>query len=255
MEKSMSDAIRVLQPRWYKFLQNPVWYVTLVAMLAVATSYVPFLWWFAGLVALVWGVWLLWQFVGEPDQDSPEVDGQLSLNAYLDQTLAYQARIGRVIKATANKQNHFHLEQMAVQLDTCAKAVKEMVQRLVDLRQDDLVRHDLKMVPDAIARLESQLSNESNIAITAQLEQVVAVRKNQFALLERLQNTIVQTELQLEHTLSVLGSIYSQILIGQSTNHIADYGRLSADIDEEMHRLADQLEALSEVKGEYVLML
>jgi hypothetical protein len=32
---------------------------------------------------------------------------------------------------------------------------------------------------------------------------------------------------------------------------MADYGRLSAAIDEELNRLADQLEALSEVKGEY----
>ena len=246
----MSEAMKISQPRWRKFLQNPVWYVAVGVMLAVATSYVTFLWWLAGLVTLVWGVWLFRQLFGEPDRPGPDTDGQMSLAAYLDQTLAYKTQIDRVIKATTNQHNHFQLKQLALQLDTCTKAVKEMVQRLADLRQDNLVRHDLKSVPQAITRLEGQLSDELNGVIATQLQQVLTLRKNQLALLEHLQSTLTQTELQLEHTLSVLGSIYSQILIGQSTNQMADYGRLSTDIDEEMHRLADQLEALSEIKGE-----
>ncbi len=245
----MSEAMRILEPRWRQFLQNPVWYVAVVAILAVATSYVPFLWWFGGLVALVWGVWLIRQLFGESDKDSLETNGQLSLDAYLAQTLAYKTQIERVIKTTTNQHNRFQLEQLAVQLDTCTKAIREMIHRLVDLRQDDIIRHDLETVPEAITNLEIRLSNETNVATATQLERVLAVRQNQFALLEVLQNAIMQTELQLEHSLSVLGSIYSQILIGQSTNDMADYGRLSATIDEEMHRLADQLEALSEVKG------
>lgn len=245
----MIDAMRISQPRWRKFLQNPVWYVAVVVMLAVATSYVTFLWWFAGLVALLWGVWLFRQLFGEPDRPGPDAAGHMSLAAYLDQTLAYKTQIERVIKATANQQNRFQLEQLTLQLDTGTKAVKEMVQRLADLRRDNLVGHDLEAVPEAITRLEGQLSAESDGVIATQLQRVLAVRKNQLALLEHLQSTLIQTELQLEHTLSVLGSIYSQILIGQATHRMADYGRLSTDIDEEMHRLADQLEALREIKN------
>ena len=78
-------------------------------------------------------------------------------------------------------------------------------------------------------------------------------RKNQLASLQVLQRTIKKAEIQIESTLSLLGTIYSQILIGQSTNHVADYNRLSIDVDEEVHRLQDQLEALWEVKGGYQL--
>lgn len=246
----MSETISILEPRWRKFLQNPVWYVATVAGLAVATSYLPFLWWFAGVVALIWGAWLLRQLFSE-NAGETTTSGQMPLDTYVEQTLAYKAQIDRFIKTTAYSPSHVHLEQLAVQLDTCTKAIKEMVQRLAGLRQDELIRHDLAAVPEAIAGLETRLSNETNGVLTIQLKHVLAARQNQLALLEHLQTTISQTELQLEHTLSVLGSIYSQILIGRSTNEMADYGRLSADIDEEMNRLADQLEALSEVKGEY----
>ena len=50
------------------------------------------------------------------------------------------------------------------------------------------------------------------------------------------------------HALSALGTIYSQLLTSQSTDHVADYSRLSAEADEEVRTLQDHLEALEEVK-------
>jgi hypothetical protein len=106
-------------------------------------------------------------------------------------------------------------------------------------------------VPKAIEVLEAQLAYEVDPAICAQLERTLSNRKNQLASLQLLQSTITKAEIQMESTLSLLGTLYSQLLISQSTNHVADYGRLSSDVDEEVRRLQDQLEALWEVKGEF----
>jgi hypothetical protein len=38
------------------------------------------------------------------------------------------------------------------------------------------------------------------------------------------------------------------MLISQSTDHVADYSRLSAEVDEEVRTLQDHLEALEEVR-------
>jgi hypothetical protein len=181
MEKSMSETMSMLAPHWRKLLQNPVWYVAVVTTLAVATPYVPFLWWIAGVVALIWGAWLLRQLFGENTGETT-ADGQIPLDTYVEQTLAYKAQIDRLIKTTTGSPNHIHLEQLAVQLDTCTKAIKEMVQRLARLRQDDLIRHDLAAVPEAIAGLESRLSNETHRVLVTQLEHVLAARRNQLAL-------------------------------------------------------------------------
>ena len=73
-------------------------------------------------------------------------------------------------------------------------------------------------------------------------------RRNQMAALEHLQRIIKRAEIKIESTLSSLGTIYSQMLISQSTDHVADYSRLAADVDEEVRTLQDHLEALEEVR-------
>lgn len=73
-------------------------------------------------------------------------------------------------------------------------------------------------------------------------------RKNQLAALKRLQGARNRVEIKIESTLSALGTIYSQILTAESTDQIADYSRLSIDVDEEVRTLQDYLEALAEVK-------
>ncbi|NIW46810.1 MAG: hypothetical protein GWN30_19260 [Gammaproteobacteria bacterium] len=233
-----------------KFLQNPVWYIATVAVLALLTSYVYLPWWFAGLVALVWGGWLVQQLFR---QDGPQTNDEIQLTAYLEQALAYKAQIHQVIETAEHKSHHLHLGQLKTQLDICINAVETLVQRLTLLHQDNLIHNDVVAVPKAIANLEHRLVCETNQAIVTQLKYVLTIRKNQLDLLERLEITAKQTELQIEHTISLLGTIYSQLLIGQSTNVMADYSRLSANIDEEVKRLEDHLEALQEVKGGLLL--
>ena len=80
------------------------------------------------------------------------------------------------------------------------------------------------------------------------MERSLSHRRSQLAALEKLQRTIHGAEIKIESTLSMLGTIYSQILAGQSKEHVADYRRLWNEIDEEFHTLQDHLEALAEVK-------
>lgn len=235
--------------RWHRFLQNPAWYVAIVTVLAGLTFQVRFLWWLAGMVALVWGIWLVWQLF---DKGKTEVGSQDHWQTYLAQTLIYRAQIDQALRATSNKSNRAHRRQLAVQIDIWAKAIQDLVQRIASLRQDDLIRREMATVPKAIEDLETQLINETDAAIRTQLERTLINRKNQLASLELLHRIIKRTEIQIENTLSLFGTLYSQLLTGQSTSHVADYARLSADVDEEVHRLQDQLEALREVKEEYI---
>ena len=231
-----------------KILQNPIWLIAGVVVLTLLSTYLFLPWWVAGLVALIWGGWLLQQSLvqGESNRlDEP------SLAPYLAQAQAYNVHIRQVIQASGNTHNQLHLTQLKRRLDNCVKAIEALVERLGHLRQNDLIQRDMAAVPEAIARLDQQLRSERNQESVARLEQVLALRRNQLALLEQLELAASQTELQIEHTISLLGTIYSQLLIGQSTNEIADYDRLAASIDEEVSRLEDHLEALQEVKGGY----
>lgn len=237
-----------LHTDWRKFLNSPVWYVASVTILAMLTFKINFLWWLTSVVALVWGIWLIWRLF---TQDKAETSSADHLKSYLDQALTYQAQIDQLLKTTSNTSNRAHRLRLAAQISVWTEAVQNLIQHMASLRQDNLIRQDMAAVPKAIEDLEAQLAYESEPGIRAQLERALINRKNQLATLQVLQNTMKKAEFQIESTLSLLGTIYSQVLISQSTSHVADYSRLSVDVDEEVRQLQDQLEALWEVKGGY----
>jgi hypothetical protein len=170
------------------------------------------------------------------------------LQAQLDQALAYQAQIHHLAETAPKKKTRARLQDIATQVNDWTTAIQDLARRIDNFQQNTLIRQDLETVPEAIANLETQLADETDPAIQAALERTLANRKNQLASLERLQHLMHQAEIQLESTLSSLGTIYSQILTDQSTNQVADYTHLSSEAEEETHLLQDRLEALAEIR-------
>ncbi|MBN1217981.1 MAG: pentapeptide repeat-containing protein [Anaerolineae bacterium] len=171
-----------------------------------------------------------------------------TLQLHLDKALAYQDQINRMLQVTADEAIGSRLRDLARQVDEWTGAIEDLARQVDQYQQNTLLQHDLESVPQYIADLEDRLARETNEATRAELQRTLTNRQNQLASLERLKNMMSRAEIQIESTLSALGTIYSQMLTGQSTNHVADYGRLSAEVDEEVRTLQDQLEALEEVK-------
>ena len=232
--------------RWSELLQNPIWYVTVVTCLAGFTIYLRFWWWLTGAIALLWGLWLVWQFFSSKNQ-SP-VDNETQLQNWLNRALDYRAKINQALKHTEPKNNPRAEQSLMVQIDGWINVVQELVQRLTLLRQDNLIYHELSTVPQIIEALELQLGQTSDATLRAQLQWVLTHRRTQLTRLQHLQTTIKQTEIQIESTLSLLSTIYAQILTGQTVIRVAASHRFLTDIDEEVNRLQDHLEALCEVK-------
>jgi hypothetical protein len=168
--------------------------------------------------------------------------------AHLNKALAYQTQIESLIEATTNPNARARLQDLAGEVGEWVQAIEDLVRRINDFQGNSLIRQDLEAVPQAITKLETQLASETDSDVQAQLERTLNNRRNQLTALERLQNTMKRAEIQIESTLSALGTIYSQLLTGESTDHVADYSRLSAEVDEEVRLLQDRLEALEEVK-------
>lgn len=171
-----------------------------------------------------------------------------AIQSHLDKARTYKAQINTLIRSTTDQNVYSRLQDLANQIDGWTQAVEALARRINNFQKDALIQHDLKSVPPAIAKLEAQLARETDPATQAELKRTLNNRKNQLAALQHLQNTMKRAEIKIESTLSALGTIYSQILIGQSANQVADYGRLSTQVDEEVRTLQDHLEALEEVK-------
>ncbi len=229
-----------------ELLQNPLWYVVSVAGLAGLTYFLGFFWWLTLLVGLSWGLWLLWLFFN-PGEARPHREEPLAF--YLAQAQLYRGKITQLLQAAPPESSYDHRQQLAAQVERWTEAIQALVERIARLRQHDLLPNELVAVPQAIAALTAQLAAQTDPELRRQLRHTLASRQKQLAALELWQNTIAQAEIQLENTIALLGTIYSQLLTGQSTHHVADYGRFLAEVDEEMHCLQDRLEALREVKG------
>ena len=167
---------------------------------------------------------------------------------HLDKARAYQAQISSLLKSTAGQKAPARQQALVGQVNQWVQAVTALADRVHSFQQNTLIQQDMAAVPKAIADLEDRLANESSEPTRLELERTLANRTQQLAALQRLQDTIKQAEIKIERTLSALGTIYSQLLTAQSTDQVADYRRLSAEIDEEVLALQDHLEALEEVK-------
>jgi hypothetical protein len=216
--------------------------------LVILALFLSGLWWLPWFVSVAWGIGLLvLQLFG---QEQVEVHHQAKLQLYLNRALAYKNQINEAIKTTDNKHDRVRLSELRKQIDTWVEAIQELVERMATWQQNPLIQQDITEVPQAIHNLKTRLASETDVATQTQLQYALSNYTKQVTALEELQNTIERAEIQIESTLSLLGTIYSQILTSQSTHHVADYSRLSAEVSEQVNLLQDQLEALREVKLE-----
>jgi serine/threonine protein kinase len=171
-----------------------------------------------------------------------------AMQPHLDKARAYKQQIDSLVKATADRNTQVRLQDLAGQVDEWTRAVEALARRVDNYQQNRLIHQDLETVPASIKTLETRLAQEKDAVTRAELERTLTSRKKQLAALQQLQNMMKRAELKIESTLSSLGTIYPQLLTSQSTNHVADYSRLSEEVDEEVRTLQDHLEALEEVK-------
>jgi hypothetical protein len=171
-----------------------------------------------------------------------------SVEAQLAQARRYKEQLETLIKSTPDKARAAQLSAVSDEIGEWMKSVEAMATRITELRRNPVIQQDLQAVPESIRKLEAQLANESDPRVRAQIERTLVTRCSQLESLQKLQSVTRQAEVQLESTVASLGTIYSQALATHSTNQVADYGHLAAEVNEQVQTLRDRLEALEEVK-------
>lgn len=236
-------------PRWRSFWQNLLWFVATMMVLVVLFRWYPAFVFLAAmwLVGIGWGGWLAYRFSQLLLSDDNAEVSRHRMSMAMEQAREYQAKIGAAI-GDSPAFNPVRTAELQQQIERLTQAVDDLSGRVMSLRGNNTIQRDMKAVPEAITQLEKQLTAETDPAIRHQLERTLRNRQTQLESLQTLDSTIKRAEIQIESTLSQLGTLYSQVLTGQSTSDVADYNRITANVDEEVRLLEDQLEALREVK-------
>jgi gas vesicle protein len=236
-------------PRWGAFWQNLIWFfATMIALVVIFNftklSMVLLVLW---LVGLTWGGYLAYRGSNLLFNADTSEASQIRSTQALAEAYDYQAKIEMALDESPDL-NSVRTAELTAHIERLTEAITNLSERVIELRGNRTIRRDMKAVPEAIADLKQRIESEDDPDITRQLERTLGNRQKQLEALDVLDNTIKRAEIQIESTLSQLGTIYSQLLTGQSTSDVAVYHRLTDDVDEEVRLLEDHLDALQEVK-------
>ena len=222
--------------------------------------------WFPGQ----WWLWLLFGLTGEAlivrstlrDEKFYQsildelFDQKFDINklrsADLRQKLAkmyeYRTLIVKEIKREDNPVLDDYLFNVARGIESWISHVYHLAQGLDTYRRDPVIARDMETVPKELEKFERLLANEQKEPVRAELEKTIAAKQAQWDTLRNLQDTMSKAQLQLENTLSAVGTVYTQVvLLGSKDINSHRAQRLQADIAEQVRALEDICTTVDEI--------
>ncbi len=165
--------------------------------------------------------------------------------------LQYLRRIEESVGQTKEGVLRDRLKRTTEEVVDWVEAIYRLASRIDRYDRNKLIARDMQSVPQMIDDLSQRRAKEPDPAMRQQLDQTIADRKRQLANLGTLKDTMERAELQLERTLSALGTVYSQLLVLDTKGESAGRAkRLQEEISEQVHQLQDITVAMDEVYQE-----
>lgn len=173
-----------------------------------------------------------------------------TLRANVAQAMAYRERIDGVVARFTDTAMQNKMQDVANQVEEWVRNIYTLASRLDAYHTDTIIKSDLATVPDSIKKLKYRLNNETDQEIRQELSQTIERRQTQYNSLLKLDTTMERAELQLENTLTALGTVYSQMLLVDARDvDNSKTQRLRENILDQVHSLQDVLTSMDEVYG------
>ena len=143
------------------------------------------------------------------------------------------------------------MKQTIDDIDDWIDHMYRLAQHIDGFEENELVERDRRMVPQQLEKTRIRLDRESDPAVRKDLEEQIKQLEQQLANLEATANSVKRAEIQLESTLSSLGTIYAQMsLMGTKEVDGSRAQRLRLEIQDEVSGLQDTIEAMDEVHAQ-----
>ncbi len=218
------------------------------------------IWWLAGLApmwAALVGSRLLSRSAGEKAVQQvmrEQFDTSTIVNPHLKvnvaQAIAYRERIDKAVERFSDSGMHTRMQDVANQVEEWVRRIYTLSRRLDNFRNDNVISDDLRSVPESLRKLRARLNSESAPAIRSEIEETIRRREAQLESLQKLDQTMDRAELQLENTLTALGTVYSQMLLLDAKDVDSSKAqRLRENILDQVNSLNDVIHSMDEVYG------
>ncbi len=164
------------------------------------------------------------------------------------QAIAYRERIDKAVERFSDSGMQTRMQDVADQVEEWVRRIYSLATRLDKFRNDSIISDDLKSVPESIRKLQQRMNSEDDPAIKTEMADTIARRETQYDSLKKLEQTMDRAELQLENTLTSLGTIYSQMLLIDAKDvDSSKTQRLRENILDQVNSLNDVLSTMDEI--------
>jgi hypothetical protein len=170
------------------------------------------------------------------------------LRTKLAEAEQYHQRIQQVVLQQRSGMLRDRLMETTTQVYDWIAGMVRLAKRIDAYRSDDIIGRERDAVPKEIKDLTSRFNAETNAGVRDQMATTLDSKRQFAANLQELAARMERADLQLDHSLAALGTVYSQmLLIGSSDVDSNRAEQLRADIRSEVGALQDLVESINEV--------
>ena len=167
---------------------------------------------------------------------------------YRQRAVSYRRKMQSLIKNRRPGPIAERMNGVFQKLKSWEERVGQLADRLALYENDELIQRDVRETPGHIARLQRQLSLEAEPEMRQQVQRTLAAYEEQQRQLDLLARVMKRTRLNLDDTLAAMGTVYSQLQVLNAMDIDGPTAaRISEEVDREVERLNDLLEAMSDV--------
>ncbi|WP_420628590.1 hypothetical protein [Candidatus Leptofilum sp.] len=222
-------------------------------------EFVPYWGWLLG--GLVAEAGLVYSSVRDPEfgrqvvskmlknEFKPERLKDKRLQRQINEALDYRSRIEKGIRERSDSVLKDELMQTAGQIDDWLENIYDLARRIDRYQQErEILHRDRVRAESRMKQLQADFARANDPAIKEQIQATLNSIERQLQTLQTLEATIQRARLQLENSLTHLGTIYSQTMLVDAKD--IDRGsarRLRHEIAEEVTELNDLLHSMDEV--------
>jgi hypothetical protein len=171
-----------------------------------------------------------------------------NLRDKLNEAEQYRQRIQAVVDQQRSGVLRDRLKATTTQVYDWIANMVTLARRIDAYRMDPIIRRDITNVPRDIEVLKRRLSLERDAGVRDQMTSTLESSQRQQEALQELKGRMERADLQLDHSLAALGTVYSQFLLIGSKDVDSDRTeRLRDDIRDQVLALQDIVDSLNEV--------
>jgi hypothetical protein len=171
-----------------------------------------------------------------------------ALREKLNEAEQYRQRIQQVVGQQKGGVLRDRLVSTTAQVYDWIANMVTLARRLDAYRGDDIIKRDGGSIAQEMKALQARMATERNERVKEQMATTLESKRQFAENLGELSGRMERADLQLDHSLAALGTVYSQLLLIGSKEVDSDRAeRLRSDIGDQVSALQDIVESLNEV--------